>query len=146
MREIKGTFAKAKVPLCDHFADCYLVTTRVTEAECCRLPLVPVIVNVNVPVLLPAFTVIVELPDEFTDVGLKLAVAPPVNPLTLKVTVPPNPPDGVTVTLKVVLALRTTVCDDGAAESEKSGVTPDTTSITEVECVRLPLVPVIVSV
>ena len=66
---------------------------------CCKLPLVPVIVNVNVPVLLPAFTVIVELPDVFTDVGLKLAEAPPVNPLTLNVTVPAKAPDGVTVTV-----------------------------------------------
>jgi len=78
---------------------CYLVTTRVTAVECCKLPLIPVMVNVNVPVLLPASMVIVELPDVFTDVGLKLAVAPPVNPLTLNVTVPPNPPDGVTVTV-----------------------------------------------
>ena len=45
-----------------------------------------------------------------------------------------------------MLALRTTVCDDGAAESEKSGVTPETTSVTEVECTKLPLVPVIVRV
>lgn len=95
---MKGTFAEAKVPLHEDLADRYLGTTRVTGVECCKLPLVPVIVSVNVPVLLPAVTVIVELPDVFTDVGLKLAVAPAVNPLTLNVTVPANPPDGVTVT------------------------------------------------
>jgi hypothetical protein len=77
----------------------YLVTIRVTEAVCCKLPLVPLIVNVNVPVLFPAVTVIVELPDVFTDGGLKLAEAPPVNPLTLNVTVPAKAPDGVTVTV-----------------------------------------------
>jgi hypothetical protein len=89
-----GTYAKAKVP---RDKNPYLVTIRVTEVVCCRLPLVPVIVSVNVPVLFPALTVIVELPDVFTDVGLKLALAPPVNPLTLNVTVPAKPPDGVTV-------------------------------------------------
>ena len=99
MREVKGAFAEAKAPLYQHLADCYLFTTRVTAVECCKLPLVPVIVNVNVPVLLPAFTVNVELPDVFTDGGLKLAVVPPVNPLTLNVTVPAKVPDGVTVTV-----------------------------------------------
>ena len=95
----RGAFARRRLPSLNTLLICYLVTTRVTEAERCRLPLVPVIVNVNVPVLLPAFTVIVELPDVFTDVGLKLAVAPGGTPLTLNVTVPANPPDGVTVTV-----------------------------------------------
>ena len=40
-----------------------------------------------------------------------------------------------------------TVCDDGEAEMEKFGVAPGfTTRVTIVEWVRLPLVPVIVSV
>jgi hypothetical protein len=94
----QGTYAEAKVPRM-RSRDCYLVTIRVTEVVCCKLPLVPVIVIVNVPVLFPAFTVIVEAPDVFTDVGLKLAVAPPVNPLALNVTVPAKVPDGVTVTV-----------------------------------------------
>jgi len=42
-------------------------------------------------------TVIVELPDPLTEVGLKVAVAPVGNPLALNVTVPVNPPEGVTV-------------------------------------------------
>ena len=67
---------------------------------CCKPPLVPLIVNVNVPFWLPAVTVNVELPEPFTDGGLKLAVAPPEGkPLTLRATVPVNPPDGVTVTV-----------------------------------------------
>jgi hypothetical protein len=36
-------------------------------------------------------TVSVELPEPATDVGLKLAVAPVGNPLTLRFTVPVNP-------------------------------------------------------
>ena len=75
------------------------MTTSVTEVVRCKLPLVPVIVNGNVPLLLSALTVIVVLPEVFTDVGLKLAVVLPGNPLTEKVTVPLNPPDGVTVTV-----------------------------------------------
>ena len=77
----------------------YLFTTKVTDVECCKAPLVPVIVNVNVPRWFPAVTVRVELPDVSTDGGSKLAVAPPVNALRLNVTVPVNPPDGVTVTV-----------------------------------------------
>jgi hypothetical protein len=42
-------------------------------------------------------TVIVELPDPLTEVGLKVAVAPVGNPLALNVTAPVNPPEGVTV-------------------------------------------------
>src|SRR6267143_3385528 len=92
-----GTVAQATVPMYEQLSDCYLVTTRATEVVRCKLPLVPLIVNVNVPLVLPVFTVSVEFPDVFTDGGLKLADAPPGNPLTLKVTVPVNPPDGVTV-------------------------------------------------
>ena len=44
-------------------------------------------------------TLIVDDPDVFTEAGLKDAEAPPGNPLTLKLTVPVNPPDGVTVTV-----------------------------------------------
>ncbi|HEY3136790.1 MAG TPA: hypothetical protein VGL29_12245 [Blastocatellia bacterium] len=76
-----------------------MFTIRVTDVDCCKAPLVPVIVKVNVPRWFPAVTVIVELPEVLTDGGLKLAVAPPVNPLTLNVTVPVNPPVGVTVTV-----------------------------------------------
>jgi hypothetical protein len=44
-------------------------------------------------------TLIVVDPDPpLTEVGLKLAPAPEGKPLTLKPTVPLNPPDGMTVT------------------------------------------------
>jgi hypothetical protein len=42
-------------------------------------------------------TVIVDVPDVVTEAGLKLAAAPPGSPVALNVTVPVNPPDGVTV-------------------------------------------------
>jgi len=41
----------------------------------------------------------VELPAPLTAAGLKLPSAPVGSPLTLNVTVPANPPDGVTVTV-----------------------------------------------
>jgi len=46
-----------------------------------------------------AVTVIVVVPDPATEVGLKLALAPPGNPVTLKVTASVNPFNGVTVTV-----------------------------------------------
>ena len=65
------------------------------------MPLVPVMVNGKLPVgvVLAVVTVMVEEPDVVTDVGLKLTVAFAGNPLTLKLTVPVNPPVGVTVTV-----------------------------------------------
>jgi hypothetical protein len=74
-------------------------TTRVTVVECTSVPAVPVMVSVYVPagVEVLVVTVIVELPDTATEPGLKLAVAPVGSPLALNVTVPLNPPDGVTV-------------------------------------------------
>ena len=52
------------------------MTVSVTAAECARLPLVPVRVNVNVPRAVPfaVLTVRVEEPDPVTDGGLKLPV------------------------------------------------------------------------
>ena len=65
-------------------------TTKVTVVECDRLPLVPVIarVYVLVGVVDAVETVSVEFPESATDAGLKLAVAPVGNPLTLRFTVP----------------------------------------------------------
>lgn len=56
-------------------------------------------VNGKVPLVLLVVTVIVVEPDPVTVAGLKLARAPLGNPLTLKLTVLLNPPDGVTVTV-----------------------------------------------
>jgi len=68
-------------------------TTRVTVAECTRLPLVPVIVRVKVPadVVELVETDKVELPEPATEVGVKLPLAPLGNPPTLKATVPVKP-------------------------------------------------------
>jgi hypothetical protein len=67
--------------------------------ECERLPVVPVIVSVYVPigVVVAVETVSGELPEPATDVGLKVAVAPLGNPLTLRLTVSVNPSRGLIV-------------------------------------------------
>jgi hypothetical protein len=70
------------------------LTTRVTDVECERLPLAPVMVSVYVPagVVLTVATLNAEEPDPpLMDVGLKLPVAPVGKPLTLSDTVPLNP-------------------------------------------------------
>jgi hypothetical protein len=70
-----------------------LATTRVTVAECDRLPSVPVIVSVYVPVgvVVAVEIVSVEWPEPETDMGLKPAVAPVGRPLTLRFTAPVKP-------------------------------------------------------
>ena len=75
------------------------LTTNVTCVVWLKLPLAPVMVNVYVPVGVEPLvvTLIVVEPDPLTEVGVKLAPAPDGKPLTLKPTVPENPPDGVTV-------------------------------------------------
>ena len=74
-------------------------TKKVTVAVCVRLPLVPVIVIVYVPVgvLVPVVTVIVLLPEPpLTGFGLNVGFAPGI-PLALKVTFPVKPLSAVTV-------------------------------------------------
>ena len=76
-------------------------TTRVTVVVGMSVPLVPVMVRVELPasVVLLDVTLRMELPEPDTDGGLKLPVAPEGSPLTLNVTVPPKPPEGVRVTI-----------------------------------------------
>ena len=90
-------------------------------------------------------TVSVEVPDVVTDVGLNVPVAPVGNPVTLKVTVPVKPPEPVTVCKKLVLLPWITDWELGEEFSEKSGGAL-TTKIVEALWVKLPLVPVTVSV
>ena len=78
--------------------------------------------------------------------GLKLAVAPPGNPLTVKITAAVNPPEGVMLTVYVVPAPCTTLWEAGVAERVKSGTGAGlTVSVTDVVRVRVPLTPVMVN-
>src|SRR6266849_6998415 len=104
-------------------------------------------VSTKLPVGVVAAVVTVNV-EEFAvaGFGLKAPVAPAGNPLTLKVTPPVNPPKREMFAVYVVLPPRMTVWEAGVAERLKSGTAAAlTTRETEVVCVRLPLVPVIVT-
>ena len=89
-------------------------------------------------------TVIVE--EAVAGLGLKLAVAPPGNPLTPKVTAAVKPPEGVMLTAYVVPAPCTTLWEAGVAERLKSGTGAGLTAkVTDAVCVRVPLAPVMVN-
>lgn len=85
------------------------------------VPLVPVIVNGYWPdgVEPLGVTVNVVVPEPpVTDDGLKFDVAPVGTPVTVKLTVPVNPPDGVTVTTYAALFPLDADCAAGDAASE----------------------------
>jgi hypothetical protein len=100
--------------------------TRVTVVEWLKLPLVPVMVSVAVPIGVLRFVVMVSVldPDPVIELGLKVAVARDGSPLTLRPTVPVNPFSAPTVTAYMVLDPRVTVCEAGDAAMLKSGATP----------------------
>jgi len=123
-------------------------TVRLIDVVRVRPPPVPVTVTVAAPRVAVPETVNVNtllVPD--VEVGLKLAVTPPGNPLALNATVLAKPPVGVMVIVLVPLAPRLTVRLVGLDESEKSGVCGwFTVRLIVVVRVRLPPVPVTVTV
>lgn len=124
-----------------------LVILRVTVVERVRVPLVPVMVSVNVPICAP-FEVKrrVDGPAVVTEVGEKLDVTPAGCPETDRPTGPLKPPAAATVTVvEVVPPLRGSCRLVGEALSEKSGRAV-TVNPTVVLWVTLPSVPVTVIV
>jgi hypothetical protein len=118
-------------------------------AEWLKAPLVPVIVNVRVPVVALLFTVTVrvEVPEPVTEVGLKVPVTRDGSPLTLKLTAPANPLVPVMVTVYVPDDDRATLRLVGETEMVKfGGFTEFTVRVTVVVWVRAPEVPVMVMV
>jgi hypothetical protein len=71
-------------------------TTSVTPTVCCKVPVAPLTVTVELPmgVLAVVVTVIVDVPEALRVGGEKLTVAPLGNPVALNVTVPLNPTSG----------------------------------------------------
>jgi hypothetical protein len=121
------------------------VTVRAIVVVWLRVPLVPVTVTLAAPVVavLEAVKVTVLVP--VVDVGLKLAVTPEGRPLALRATLPVNPPEGFTVTVLVPVAPWVTVAL--VADRENSGFGGTVTfKLTLVVWVRVPLVPVTVTV
>ncbi|HKE96601.1 MAG TPA: hypothetical protein VKB34_19990, partial [Povalibacter sp.] len=113
-----------------------------------RVPEVPVTVSVAAPsvAVADALRVSVELLP-VVDAGLKLAVTPLGRPLTVRATLPVNPPVLAMATDAIPEALRATERLVGVIDSEKSaGVTAFTVSATLAVCDNDPDVPVIVTV
>lgn len=99
------------------------MTMSVTSTLWLRPPLVPMIVSVYIPgrLVIAGVTVSVDEPEPVTKGLLNEAVAPEGNPDTVKLTVPENPFIDETATEKLVLVVRTTICEEGVAEIPKSG-------------------------
>jgi hypothetical protein len=104
-----------------------------------------VIVTVDFPVLAFRFAEIVrvEVPEAVAGLALKLALVLDGKPLTLRLT-ELDPPTAVSEMVELPLEPRLTVSDVGDAEMLKSGAGAKTTTVRVVECLRTPLVPLIV--
>ena len=67
-----------------------------------------------------------------TEVGLKFTEAPEGNPVAPRFTMPVNPADGVIVTVYCALEFGTTVRNEGATPTSKSGVAENGATDTNV--------------
>lgn len=99
--------------------------TSDTVVVCVSAPLVPVIVNVEVPVgVVPEVVMFsVDDPDPVIEAGVNEPVAPVGSPLTLSATVPVKPVPAVTVAVYEVPLPWGTGCEAGEAVKEKFGDT-----------------------
>jgi hypothetical protein len=121
------------------------LTVRVIVVVCVKLPDVPVMVTVAVPVVAVPLAVKVTVLLVVVLPGLKDAVTPLGSPDADKLTLPLKPLVGLTVTVLLALLPWVTETLAGDAESVKFGAA-FTVSVTVVVWLRLPEVPVIVTV
>ena len=98
------------------------LTVKLTVVEWVRLPLVPVMVTVAVPVAAVLLAVNVSRLVFVVLAGVNVAVTPDGNPDADKFTLPLNPFKSVSVIVLLLLEPCVTVTAVGEAESEKSGV------------------------
>src|SRR6266480_2628561 len=96
------------------------LTVKLTVVVCVRLPLVPVIVMVDVPVAAELLAVRVRMLEPVVLVGLNAAVTPEGKPDADKLTLPEKPPRSVSVIVLVSLVPWTIDTLAGEAASEKS--------------------------
>ena len=123
------------------------LTVRLIVVECVRLPDVPVIVTVNVPVVAAPLAVSVSVLAPVVLLGLNDAVTPLGRPDAERLTLPVKPFDGVSVIVVVALVPCSTVTLPGEAERAKSaGVLGLTVRLNVLECTKVPDVPVTVTV
>ena len=97
-------------------------TVSVTVVECDKVPLVPLMVTVAVPVAAVALAVNVRTLVDVVGLVPKVAVTPEGKPDADRVTLPVNPPEGVTEIVVFPVLPWTTVTLEGEAESEKLGL------------------------
>jgi hypothetical protein len=97
-------------------------TVSVTVVECDKVPLVPVMVTVAVPVAAVALAVKVRTLVEVVGFVPKVVVTPEGKPDADRLTLPVKPPEGVTEIVVFPLLPWTTVTLEGEAESEKLGL------------------------
>ena len=90
--------------------------------ECAKVPLVPVMVTVAVPVAAVALALKVRTLVEVVGFVPKVAVTPEGRPETDRFTLPVNPPEGVTVIVLFPLFPWVTVRLAGEADSVKLGL------------------------
>jgi hypothetical protein len=122
-------------------------TVRVTVVLWLKLPDVPVIVTVAVPVVAVPLAVSVKVLLPVVLAGLKLAVTPEGKPEADRLTLPLKPFTGLTVMVLVPLPPWVTETLVGEADRLKSGVgAAFTVRVTVVVWLKLPDVPVIVTV
>jgi len=122
------------------------VTVRVIVVVCVKLPDIPVMVTVVVPADAEALAVSVSTLVVVVLVGLKDAVTPVGRPEAVKATLPVKPFAGFTVIVLVAPGrVGVIVRLLGAADTVKSGG-PVTVRVMVVVALRLPEVPVIVTV
>src|ERR1700737_4472433 len=114
-----------------------------TVTVCVLPPPAPLIVRVYVPLGVPPLVFTVSTDEVVAGFGLKLAVDGDGSPFTTRLTDPVKPFSAVIATVYVVDRPRLIDRLAGEALSEKSALT---TSVTDVEWLRLPLVPVSVNV
>jgi len=122
------------------------VTVRRRDVECLKLPEVPVIVTVAVPVFAVALAVKVNVLVVEEGFGLKAAVTPLGSPEAARLTLLLKPPCGVTVMVLVPFAPWRMLSETGEAVSEKFGGAAVMVRLAVVVEVKFPEVPVIVTV
>lgn len=125
-------------------------TVRLMVVVFVRLPDVPVIVMLPVPTVAEPLAASVKVLELAAGLGLKEAVTPPGKPEADRETLPLKPFDGVMLIVLCPLEPCVTLRLLGEAESVKlacgGGAVPFTVRLMLVECVKLPEVPVIVTV
>jgi hypothetical protein len=121
------------------------LTVRATEVVCVKLPDVPVMVTVAAPGVAELLAVSVKVLVVFVLVGLNDAVTPLGSPEAAKLTLPAKPFVGTTVITLGPLVPWARLREVGFAASVKSG-SGVTVRVIVVVCVKLPDVPVMVTV